>query len=143
MGRTEIVTRGLAGRTAPVRRSATAEEVRAWMVAAAVGAASKTDAETTVLDVGEVLSITTWFVITSGRNRRQVKAIVDAVEEWVDLVDGPKPVQVEGIDSLDWVVVDYGDFVVHVFSDEARAFYDLERLYQDVPVVDWQAEAPT
>jgi len=111
------------------------------MIAACAAADAKTDASTLVFDVGEVLSITTWFVVTSGRNGRQVKSIVDNVEQEIDAMGGPKPLRTEGLESLDWVVVDYGDFVVHAFHDETRAFYELERLYRDVPVVDWQAEA--
>jgi len=137
----EIIRRGTGGRTKAVRRTASAEEVRSWMIAACAAADAKTDASTLVFDVGEVLSITTWFVVTSGRNGRQVKSIVDNVEQEIDAMGGPKPLRTEGLESLDWVVVDYGDFVVHAFHDETRAFYELERLYRDVPVVDWQAEA--
>jgi ribosome-associated protein len=83
--------------------------------------------------VGEVLGITDWFLITSGGNPRQVKAIVDNIEEQLTVTGGPKPRQVEGLDTLDWVLMDFGSFVVRVFDDETRAFYDLERLWRDVP----------
>jgi ribosome-associated protein len=89
--------------------------------------------DTVAFFVGEVLGITDWFVITSGGNTRQVRAIADNIEEQVASVGGPKPRQVEGLDTLDWVLMDFGSFVVHVFDDEARGFYDLERLWRDVP----------
>ena len=117
----------------------TEEELTRWVVAAAAGAAAKTDAETVVLDVGDVLGVAGWFVITSGSNARQVKAIVDEVEARVAEAGGGKPVAVEGRDAMQWVLISYGDIVVHVFDDEARAYYDLERLWADVPTLDWQA----
>lgn len=107
------------------------------MRVAARAAAGKTDDETVVLDVGDVLAITTWFVITSGGNARQVKTIVDEVEEQVAAAGGPRPLRVEGLDGRQWVLVDYGDFVVHVFLSETRAYYELERLWADVPRVLW------
>lgn len=106
-------------------------------VLAARAAATKTERPTIVLDVGEVLAITGSFVITSGASRRQVRAIVEAVEEGIDAAGGPKPLRIEGLDEGSWVLMDYGDVVVHVMDDETRAFYDLERLWRDVPVVEW------
>lgn len=108
-----------------------------WALEAARAAASKTDESTVVLDVGEVLAITGWFVITSGTNTRQVRTIAETVEEWIDELGGPKPLRIEGLDSSQWILMDYGDFIVHVFIDETRAFYDLERLWRDVPTVKW------
>lgn len=107
---------------------------------AARAAARKTDAPTVVLDVGEVLAITGWFVITSGTSNRQVRAIAEAVEEDVAAAGGPKPIRVEGLDDGTWVLVDYGDVIVHIFDEETRAFYDLERLWRDVPVLDWSID---
>ena len=83
--------------------------------------------------MGEILGITDWFVITSGANGRQVRAIVDAIEEQIGRAGGPKPLRIEGLETLSWVLVDYGAFVIHVFSTEARNYYDLERLWKDVP----------
>jgi len=114
---------------------------REWAVTAARAAAAKTDEPTVVLDVGDVLAITGWFVITGGRNARQVRTVAEEVEQQVGDAGGPKPLRVEGLDAADWVLLDYGDFVVHVFRDEAREYYDLERLWRDVPVVDWQDAA--
>ena len=112
---------------------------------AAIGAARAADAKggdrTVVLRVGDVLGITELFVVTSGSNTRLVKAIVDDVEHQVAQRSGRRPRRVEGLDDARWVLMDYGDWVVHVFLDEARAFYDLERLWADVPRVDWSPEA--
>jgi ribosome-associated protein len=94
-----------------------------------------------VIDVGDVLVVTDLFVITSGDNARQVKAIVDAIEEEVAAAGGPRPLRVEGLDTLVWVLLDYGAFVVHVFHREQRAFYQLERLWGDRPRLDWKVPA--
>jgi len=114
-------------------------ETIAWVTEAARAAAAKSDEAVTVLRVGAVLGITGHFVICSGRNPRQVKAITEEIERRVVEVGGPKPRQVEGLDTMQWVLMDYGDFVCHVFLDETRRYYDLERLWADVPLVDWRA----
>ncbi|MEI7623120.1 MAG: ribosome silencing factor [Actinomycetes bacterium] len=103
-------------------------------------AAKKTDSQTVLIDVGDVLSITGWFVITSGTSSRQVRAIAEGIEQDIALAGGPKPLRVEGLDDGTWVLVDYGDVVVHVFDDETRSFYDLERLWRDVPSFVWTPE---
>lgn len=72
-------------------------------------------------------------MITSGGSPRQVRAIVDEIEEQLTRTGGPKPVRIEGRESLDWVLMDYGSFIVHVFSAETREYYSLERLWKDVP----------
>ncbi|CAM8624063.1 COG0799 Uncharacterized homolog of plant Iojap protein [Acidimicrobiia bacterium] len=109
-----------------------------WVIQAARAADSKTDEETVVLDVGDVLSITGWFVITGGSNTRQVRALASFIEEEVAAAGGPKPIRIEGLDSMQWVLLDYGDFIVHVLLKETRDFYDIERLWRDVPVIDWK-----
>jgi ribosome-associated protein len=109
-----------------------------WVLLAARSAGAKTDEPTVVLEVGDVLAITGWFVITGGNNTRQVRAVAEEIEEQVAAAGGPKPLRVEGMDSAQWVLLDYGDFIVHVLLDEAREFYDLERLWRDVPTVDWR-----
>jgi ribosome-associated protein len=121
-------------------RQRSATDIESCVRVAARSAATKTDDDTVVLDVGEVLGLTSWFVITSGRNPRQVKAIVDEIERQVVEAGGPKPLRVEGLDAREWVLMDYGDFVVHVFLDESRRFYDLERLWSDVPRLDWRGQ---
>jgi len=107
---------------------------------AAVAADAKKATDVVILEVGEVLSITGWFVITSGSNPRLVRTIAEEVEARVKEAHGLAPLRVEGLDALRWVLLDYGDFVVHVFLDEERDYYQLERLWADVPVVAWQDE---
>ncbi len=103
-------------------------------VGLAIRAADDRKAENTeAFFVGEVLGITDWFVITSGSNPRQVRAIVDNIEAELTIRARVKPVRVEGLDTLSWVLMDFGGFVVHVFHTEARSYYNLERLWSDVP----------
>jgi ribosome-associated protein len=106
---------------------------------AARAADDKKAEDTIVLAVGELLQITEYFVVTSASNRRLVRTVVDGVEQAVKLELGRSPLRVEGIAEQQWVLMDYGDVVVHVFSEETRAYYEIERLYRDVPKVDWQA----
>ncbi len=106
------------------------------MFAAADAASSKTIDPTVVLDVGDLLGITDHFVITSGSNVRQVRTIAEEIELRVKEQGGGSPRYIEGLDDARWVLLDYGDFVVHVFLDEARRYYDLERLWSDAPRVD-------
>jgi ribosome-associated protein len=105
--------------------------------AAAQGAAAKGGHDTVVLEVASVLAITDAFVITDGSNRRQVLTIADEAEARVKAAGGPGPLRVEGRNEAQWVLLDFGDFVVHVFLDEVRRYYDLERLWADAPVVEW------
>jgi ribosome-associated protein len=121
---------------------ATLDTIRHWVTTAARAASAKKAENTVVLDVGEVLSITDAFVITSGNNRRQVLTIAEEVEAQVKVVGGPSPIRVEGLTDAQWVLLDYGDFVVHVFLDEVRRYYDLERLWADAPALDWDDEVP-
>jgi ribosome-associated protein len=114
--------------------------VQGWAVAAAQAADDKKGTDTVVLDVGPVLAITDFFVITSAANKRLVRTLADEVEEKVKAAGGPAPLRVEGVADSGWVLIDYGDIVVHVFGDEMRRFYDIERLYRDVPVVPWQEQ---
>jgi ribosome-associated protein len=109
-----------------------------WAILAAQAASSKKGTDPVVLAVGDVLSITDFFVIVSGTNPRQVRTIADEVEEQVRDAGGPSPLRVEGLDDLHWVLVDYGEFVVHVFLQETREYYELERLWADVPAVEWE-----
>lgn len=111
-------------------------------IVAARAADAKSGEDTAVLAMGDLLGLTDAFVITSGRNSRQVKTIVDEVERQVGAAEGRKPVRVEGLDDARWVLMDYGDFLVHVFLDEARDFYDLEHLWADAPRVAW-SERPS
>ena len=119
----------------------TLDEVRNWCRVAAQAAWAKGGADTIVLSVGEVLAITDAFVITSGSNPRQVRTIVDEVEERLKRSGGPAPLRIEGLDDARWVLMDYGDFVVHVLLNEARDFYQLERLWSDAERWDWDRSA--
>ncbi len=120
---------------------ASLEEVKGWAAAAARAAAAKSGRDTMILAVGPLLSVTDAFVITSGSNTRQVRTIVEEVEEQVKLAGGPGPLRIEGLDDATWVLMDYGDFVVHVFGDEAREFYGLEALWADADHWEWELPA--
>jgi ribosome-associated protein len=113
-------------------------QVPAAAIEAAMAADDKSGERTVVLAMGELLAVTDAFVITDGRNTRQVHTIADSVRERVKQRCGLAPMAVEGIADLQWVLMDYGDFLVHVFLDETRAYYDLERLWGDAPRVDWR-----
>ena len=108
----------------------------ATTVARAIDAKQGTDIK--VFDVAKVLAITEIFVVTSASNRRLVRAIVDDVEEVVRNQLGRSPLRVEGASEQQWVLIDYGDVIVHVFTDEMRTYYEIERLYRDVPALEWQ-----
>lgn len=94
-----------------------------------------------VLEVGDVLVVADEFVIASASNDRLVKAIVDDVERLVAEAGFSRPLRVEGLDDRHWVLIDYGDVVVHVFLDETREYYELERLWGDVPRLEWAQTA--
>lgn len=100
---------------------------------AATAAVGKQGTDTVLVDVSSVLAITDWFVITSGRNDRQVRTIAEEVEGRLRVDLGERPVRREGLDDARWILLDYGDVIVHVFLDETRRFYDLERLWADCP----------
>lgn len=119
----------------------TADEVRAWARTAARAASAKGGDDTVIIEVGAVLAITDAFVITSGRNNRQVKTIAEEVEARLKADGGIAPLRVEGLGDSQWVLLDYGDLVVHVFLEETRRYYDLERLWSDAPRVAWEDEA--
>lgn len=105
----------------------------------AAGAADeKLGRDTVVLDMGELLGVVDAFVVTSGRNLRQVRTLVEEIERQVKSGGGPSPASVEGLRDGTWVLMDYGDFVVHVFLEETRDFYDLEHLWAGAPRVRWR-----
>ena len=108
---------------------------------AARAADDKLGEETVVLAMGELLGVVDAFVVTSGRNDRQVRALVEEVERKVKDHDGTSPVAVEGLSDATWVLMDYGDFVVHVFADQTRSYYDLEHLWSGAPRITWQDAA--
>ncbi len=95
---------------------------------AAQAAQDKKAIDLTVLDLRDVSSFTDFFVVCSGQNARQVKAIADAIEETL-LKARTRPAHVEGYDRAEWVLLDYFDFIVHVFTPATREFYALDRLW--------------
>lgn len=108
-------------------------------VCAARAADDKQGADTIVFDVGDVLSITGYFVITSASNKRLVRAISDHIEDRIKGEIGRAPMRVEGHREQQWVLIDYGDVIVHVFAQDTRDFYEIERLYKDADRVEWRS----
>ena len=105
-------------------------ELRKQVAEAISAAQAKKAQDVTVLEMDrESPSFTDYFLIASGSNPRQIQAISDEVEERLERV-GLHPVSVEGYKQAEWVLLDYADFVVHVFSEKARKYYDLERLWK-------------
>ncbi|GAC1317474.1 MAG: ribosome silencing factor [Acidimicrobiales bacterium] len=113
-----------------------------WCEVAAQAASAKKGEDIVILDVGGVLAITDAFVIVSASNDRLVRSLAEEVEQQIKDAGGPAPLRIEGRREGQWVLMDYGDFVVHVFLDETRRFYDLERLWQDAPKVAWDDSRP-
>ena len=108
-------------------------------IAAARAAADLKADEIIALDVSAQLVLTDVFLIASGTNERQVSAIVDAIERALHLL-GAKPLRREGGSQARWVLLDFGDIVVHVQHAEDRVFYALERLWKDCPVIELPAD---
>jgi len=92
---------------------------------------------TIVLPVGPVVGITEYFIVTSASNARLVRAITDSVLNNVREAVGKGPLRSEGTREQQWVLIDYGDVVVHIFIDEMRRFYEIERLYRDIVPTPW------
>ncbi|MDD5448080.1 MAG: ribosome silencing factor [Actinomycetota bacterium] len=108
-----------------------------YAVDAARAADEKKALDIRIMDMREALGITDYFVITSGKTQRQTRRIQERIEEKLG-EKGLHPVSREGERDGRWIILDYMDFVVHVFLDEARSFYNLEHLWQDVPFVEWR-----
>ena len=107
-------------------------------IAAARAAADKQATDIVVLDVSKIIVITDHFVICTASTNRQIHSVIDAVEDDLRAL-GVKPMRREGEAEAGWWLLDYVDVVVHVFGEEERAYYDLERLWSDAPVVRWQS----
>ena len=103
-------------------------------------AAEKKAFDIVALDLREIASFAEIFVIASGANQRQVQAIADEITEQLKTRLRTRPVRIEGYGSAEWVLVDYGDFIVHIFNREAREFYDLARLWRDARRVELPAD---
>jgi ribosome-associated protein len=97
---------------------------------AARAASDKKATDIAILDLRQIASFTEYFVICSGANNRQVQAISNEVEDRLRKA-GKRLLHIEGYSSAEWILLDYGDFIVHVFSSSSRQFYDLERLWRD------------
>ncbi|HXM33916.1 MAG TPA: ribosome silencing factor [Pyrinomonadaceae bacterium] len=115
------------------------EELDERIVMALHAAGEKKALEIVVLDLRNIANFTDYFLIASGANERQVQAISDEVVEKLKK-SGTPAARVEGYRAAEWILMDYGDFIVHVFADKARKFYDLERLWREGKRVELPAE---
>ena len=115
------------------------DHARELVIAAARAAADKLAEDIVAFDVSEQLAITDAFVICSADNDRQVRAIVDEIEDKLREI-GAKPLRREGERDGRWVLIDYGEIVVHVQHEEERQFYALERLWRDCPAIELPAD---
>ena len=113
------------------------ERLDANVIGAVRAAEEKKALEIVVLDLRDIASFTDYFIITSGTNTKQVQAIADEIVDRLKK-QGRRASRVEGYSTAEWVLVDYGDFVVHVFEDKARKFFDLERLWREARRVEIQ-----
>ena len=119
----------------------TADDASRDLAICAARAASDLKAvDVVVLDVGDIVAITGFFVVASGTNPRQVRAIVEDVEAKVRAESGRSPLRVEGVREQQWTLIDYGDVVVHVFLESVREFYEIERLYLDAARIAWDED---
>ena len=119
-------------------------DVHVHIPPAAATAAESADAklghETVVLAMGELFGVVDAFVITSASNTRHVKTLVEEIERGVKHAHGEAPIRIEGLADATWVLMDYGDFIAHVFLQETREYYDLEHLWSGAPRVAWQRD---
>ncbi|MEF9925175.1 MAG: ribosome silencing factor [Raoultibacter sp.] len=110
---------------------------------AARAADEKKATDIMVQEVGELISVTDYFIIATASNNRQVNAIIDEIEDALREKAGVKPIHREGTGDGTWALLDYGNFVVHVFQPEARDYYRLEALWNDAPIIDLAAAGIT
>ena len=104
---------------------------------AAVAIDEKKGEDITLLDLSGLLVVTDVFVVASGTSNRHVRTLVDDAEEALRELDR-RPIRREGVESGEWVLLDYGDVVIHVFDKETRAYYELERLWADAPRIEFE-----
>jgi ribosome-associated protein len=138
---------GATATAAAATTAAAGDEASDARIESALRAASDKKAhDLVVLDLRPVATFTDYFLIASGTNARQVQAIADEITERLKR-EGTRAERIEGYKTAEWVLVDYGDFIVHIFEDKARRFYDLERLWREGRRVrlpaDLQADAGT
>jgi len=119
-------------------------DIHVQLPPAAATAAESADAklghETVVLAMGELFGVVDAFVITSAANTRHVRTLVEEIERRIKELHGIAPVRTEGLGDATWVLMDYGDFIVHVFLQETRDYYDLEHLWSGAPRVPWRRD---
>lgn len=101
------------------------------LMLAAEAAASRKALQMTAIDIRKIASFADYFLVCSGTSTRQVQAIADEVMERLKKERSSRPLHIEGYDAGTWILLDYGDLIVHVFTEEAREFYQLERLWRD------------
>jgi ribosome-associated protein len=112
-------------------------------IAAARASSDKQADDIVILDVHELIVITDFFVICSAGTQRQVKTVIESIEDRVRERLGVRPVRREGEAGAGWWLLDYVDVVVHVFGTEERSYYDLERLWRDAPRLGWEDGSET
>lgn len=117
------------------------QDARTCALIAAKAANEKKATDIMVQEVGDLIGVTEYFVIATAANNRQVDAIIDEIEEKCRLEGGVKPLHKETSSDGSWSLLDYGNFVVHVFQPETREYYRLEALWNDAPVIDLAEEA--
>jgi ribosome-associated protein len=120
-------------------KKSTESETPTWLVAVRA-IEDKKGADIRVLDISGITTFADYFVISTGANQRQVQAISDEVNLQMKRQAGELPISVEGYTQAEWVLADYGDMLVHVFSPKAREYYDLERLWRGAKLVEVPAE---
>ena len=117
-----------------------AEKLPPLVMAAARGAADLQASDLVALDVGDVIGITDWFLIASSSNVRQVRRVAEEIEAAIKDAGGAGPIRIEGLEDAKRILMDFGAFVVHVIHDDTRSFYDIERLWSDVPRVQFDID---
>ena len=127
--------------TAVARKTAKAPKIPKAIAGAVQAARDKKAADIVVLDLRKAGGFTDYFVICTGMNSRQVNAIADSVQETLRSEFGERPTLAEGVHKSEWILLDYFNFIVHVFSRECRAFYDLERLWGNAERLEFADES--
>jgi ribosome-associated protein len=113
----------------PERKPVAVETELDWLTAVRA-AESKKAQDIKVLDLRDVTSFTDYFIICTGTNSRQNQAVSDEIHMRMKQTHGDLPTSVEGYEQGEWILMDYGNFIVHIFLDRARSYYDLERLWR-------------
>jgi len=127
---TDAAVAAARGESKPDAMAMSGEGIDARIESALRAASDKKALDLVVLDLRPVATFTDYFLIASGTNVRQVQAIADEITERLKR-EGTRAARIEGYQTAEWVLVDYGDFIVHIFEDKARCFYDLERLWRE------------